>query len=322
MPIDAPGARDGTVLVAVTGPTASGKSALAVDLALAFGGEVVSCDAMQVYRGFDIGTAKLTPSERRGVPHHLIDVRDPAETFSAGDFAALGREAIREIAARGRVPIVAGGTGFYLQALLTGLFEGPARKPELRERLRAMESRSPGRAHRLLQRLDPVAAARIHPHDVNKAIRAAEVSIAADAPISELHAAGREPLRGFRPVHLFLDPEREEVYRRINQRCEEMFRAGLVEEVRGLLDRGVPRSAQPFLAVGYREALAVIDGTLSVEAAIALTQQSTRRYAKRQWTWFRRENDAIRLGGFGSDPEIFSSAATLVGEALNFRGQR
>jgi tRNA dimethylallyltransferase len=308
--------------VTISGPTGSGKSALAVALAREFDGEVVSCDAMQVYRGFDIGTAKLSPAGRHGVPHHLIDIREPTEMFSAGEFAALAREAICGIIVRRRLPIVAGGTGFYLRALFEGLFEGPARRPELRERLRAMEARSPGRVHRLLRRLDPETAARVHPNDLNKAIRAAEVSIAAGAPMSGLQRAGRSPLRGVRPVHFFLDPDRAELYRRINQRCEEMFRSGLIEEARNLLARGVPRTAQPFLAVGYREALGVIDGRLSEEAALALTQQATRRYAKRQWTWFRRNAEAIRLPGFGSDPQIFSRARAIVGELLNFRGER
>jgi tRNA dimethylallyltransferase len=309
-------------LVAVTGPTASGKSALAVRLALEFGGEVVSCDAMQVYRGFDIGTAKMPLEERRGVPHHMIDIRDPADTFSAGDYSRLAREAIRDIAGRGLLPIVAGGTGFYLRALLDGLFAGPARKPELRERLSAMESRSAGRVHRLLRRLDPESAARIHPRDVSKAIRAAEVSMVAGAPLTGLHREGREPLRGFRILHLFLDPDREAVYRRINQRCQEMFQQDLIGEAQGLLDRGVPRTAQPFLAVGYREALAVIDGALSLEDAIAATQQATRRYAKRQWTWFRRDASLVRLPGFGEDETVFGVAAKWVGEARNFRGER
>lgn len=310
------------LIVAVSGPTASGKSALAVELALAFGGEIVSCDAMQVYRGFDIGTAKLPAGERRGVPHHLIDIREPEETFSAGEFSRLARAAIRDISARGRLPVVAGGTGFYLRALFEGLFAGPAGQKELRERLRSMEARSAGRVHRLLRRLDPEAAARIHPHDVNKAIRAAEVSISAGQPLTELQRSGSEPLRGFRLLHLFLDPDRGEVYRRINQRCEEMFRGGLIAEVRALLARGVPRTAQPFLAVGYREALAVLDGELTLAAAIARAQQATRRYAKRQWTWFRRESGLVRLGGFGFEASIVSAAAARVGEALNFRGER
>jgi tRNA dimethylallyltransferase len=299
------------LIIAVSGPTASGKSALAVELALAFGGEIVSCDAMQVYRGFDIGTAKVPPAGRRGVPHHLIDVREPEETFSAGEFSNLARQAIHDISARGRVPVVAGGTGFYLRALFEGLFQGPARQTELRERLRSMEARSAGRVHRLLRRLDPEAAARIHPHDVNKAIRAAEVSISAGEPLTQLQRSGRDPLRGFHLLHLFLDPDRGEVYRRINQRCEEMFRGGLIAEVRALLARGVPRTAQ-----------AVIDGELTLDAAIALAQQATRRYAKRQWTWFRRESGLVRLGGFGFEAATVSAAAARVGEALNFRGER
>lgn len=309
------------LVVAVAGPTASGKSALGIALAQRFDGEVISCDAMQVYAGFDIGTAKTAIAERGGVAHHLIDICTPDEAFNAGSYAALARASIHDVAQRGRLPLVVGGTGFYLEALLEGLFDGPGRRPELRTRLMRKEGQRPGHAHRILQRLDPAAAARIHPNDVSKTIRAVEVCLASGAPMSQRFGEGRLPLGGYRILRLILDPPREDLYQRINQRCEEMFRDGLVDEVARLLSAGVSSEAQAFLAVGYREAIAVIDGRMTRAEAILATQQATRRYAKRQTTWFRREKDRVLLSGFGDEAAIFHAAATHVGEALNFRGE-
>ena len=222
--------------IAVVGPTASGKSDLALDLAARFGGEIVGCDSVQVYRGFEIGSAKTPPNERRGIPHHLIDIADPAEVFSAGDYARLARQAIDEIEARGRTPIVAGGTGFYLRALFEGLFAGPVRDEALRARLERREDEGPqGRLHRLLRRLDPASAARIHPRDRPKLVRALEVRLLAGRPVAEAWRDGQPTAAASRPLVLFLDPPREALYARIERRARAMFEGGLVEEVRRLL---------------------------------------------------------------------------------------
>lgn len=301
-------------LVAIVGPTASGKSGLAVDLARDFGAEIVSCDSVQVYRGFDIGTAKVPPEVRQEIPHHLIDIRDAGETFSAGDFAKQGRQALRDISSRGKLPIVAGGTGFYVRALLYGLFSGPGHRPELRERLL---KREPGKLHRILQRLDPPAAARIHPNDRNKVIRAVEVCLSAHQPMTALHQRGTDPLVGYRPLLLMLDPPRAELYSRINQRCREMFETGLLEEVESPLRHGIPESSQPMRAVGYREAVQVLRGSLSLEDAVRAAQQATRNYAKRQWTWFRKEKEIQTISGFGDDPVVRREAAARVAKFLS-----
>jgi tRNA dimethylallyltransferase len=289
-------------LLVVVGPTGSGKSELAIRIALALGGEIVNCDSLQVYRGFDIGTAKLAADERQGVPHHLIDVVDPQQVFTAGDYARLAKAALRDIVARGRIPVLAGGTGFYLRALLEGLFPGPQRDDGVRARLDDREQRRPGSLHRILSRLDPEAARRIHANDKNKTMRALEVRLLAGRALSAMFEQGRNALTGFHPIKLGLDPPREALYERLNARSSTMFERGLVEEVRALLARGVSRHAKPFESLGYKQALQVIDETLLLEAAIQSTQLETRRYAKRQLTWFRREQGVQWLSGFGDEP--------------------
>lgn len=300
------------LLVVIAGPTASGKSAFAVSLARHYGGEILNCDAMQVYRGFNIGTAKLTEKERQGIPHHFLDCCTPDETFSAGEFSRQARLILPEISSRGALPIIAGGTGFYIQALLNGLFEGPTRNEQLREKLQLREEKRAGSLHRILNRLDPAAANRIHANDVHKIIRALEVCLSGRA-LTDLHQErSPAPLQGYRTIKIFLNPPREQVYERINQRCIDMFQKGLLDEVRQLTDQGISPSAQPFLAVGYREALAAIRGEISVDRAIELTQIASRQYAKRQWTWFRRDPDFHFLDGFGTDPEIIRRAKELL----------
>jgi tRNA dimethylallyltransferase len=301
-------------LIAILGPTASGKSALAIRLAQRLGGEIVNYDSVQVYRGFDIGSAKTPPAERAGVPHHLLDVCAPGETFSAGDYARLAREAVRAVGDRGRVPVVVGGTGFYLRALLDGLFEGPSRDEELRSRLeRSASRRVPGYLHRLLARLDPEAAARIHPNDQPKLLRALEVRLIEGRPLASLLRRGLAPLQGFRALKLFLDPPREALYERIDRRTLCMFQEGLEDEVRRLLAAGASREAWAFGALMYRQALAVVEGRMSREEAIEDASRATRNYAKRQLTWFRnQEPDAVRLAGFGDDPAIQAEALELA----------
>jgi tRNA dimethylallyltransferase len=314
----------GAPLVAIVGPTAAGKSALALALAESLDGEVVNYDSVQVYRGFDIGSGKLAPEERLGVRHHLLDCLEPEEQFTAGDYR---REALRVLAGikeRARLPVFVGGTGLYLRALFMGLFEGPPRSEELRDRLRGIAERQ-GREflYRLLQRLDPEAAARIQPRDTQKTVRALEVCILARTPISKMQARGRSGLEGYRVIKVGLDPDRKELYRRINRRVEQMFAGGLVEETAAMVARQNSSRIKALGALGYRQACAVAKGQLSLPEAILQTQVATRRYAKRQMTWFRHESGIIWFGGFGDDPWVQSQVIDLlhpVGVAALRRG--
>ena len=299
-------------LPVVLGPTGSGKSALSLFIARAIGGEIVNCDSLQVYRGFDVGTAKVTALERRDVPHHLLDIAAPTELFTAGHYARLAEAALRGISGRGRTPILVGGTGFYLRGLLEGLSPGPARDDALRAGLQAREIRHPGSIHRLLTRLDPASAARIHPNDKNKSMRALEVRVLQGAPVSAMFERGRLPLRGYLPIKIGLDPPRDLLYEKLNLRARRMFEEGIVEEVRRLLASGVPPKAKPFESLGYRQALQLIKGTITEEQAVESTQQETRRYAKRQQTWFRKEHGVHWLQGFGDDPLIQAEALRVV----------
>ena len=299
-------------LVAVGGPTGSGKSGLALAIAEEFSGEIINCDSLQVYRHFDLGTAKLAPGERLGVPHHLIDVVNPDEIFTAGEYARLAREALASISARGRLPIVAGGTGFYLRALLDGLFAGPPRDQVLRDRLHARESRRPGSLHRVLARLDPLAARAIHPNDVPKTMRALEVCVLTRRPVTELFGQGRDRLRGYRWLKLGLLPERDALYRRLDQRCARMFEEGLVDEVRRILALGFSPESKPFESHGYKQVLQLIRGELNPREAVFYAQRNTRQYAKRQITWFRREADMVWLTGFGDDMQVREQAFARI----------
>lgn len=314
LPVAADAAR--RPLVAVVGPTGSGKSALALRIAAEYGGEIVNCDSLQVFRHFDIGTAKLAPAERCGILHHLIGIVDPNELFTAGEFARLARQTVAEISARGHLPILAGGTGFYLRALLEGLFPGPTRDEDLRHRLAARERRRAGSLHRLLTRFDRETAARIHPRDIPKVTRALEVCLLARRPASELFREGRVALEGYRTLKLGLLPDRDALYARLDARCEQMFAAGLVEEVRGILAMGFPASVKPFESHGYKQALQLITGELSPRDALFYAQRNTRNYAKRQITWFRREQDMIWLRGFGEQPDVAREALALVAAFL------
>lgn len=300
------------LLVVLLGPTASGKTALSLWLAQRLNGEIVSCDSVAVYREFEIGTAKSSAEERRQVPHHLIDIAPPNGLVTAGDYARRAREALADISARGKLPIVVGGTGLYLRALLEGLFAGPPRSEDLRERLRQRaEIRGVRHLHRILKRLDPRAAASIHANDAPKVIRAIEICIHARQKMTEMWQAGRDPLRGFRILRIGLDPDRNLLYQRINQRAQEMFQHGLVEETRVLRER-YGSSARPLSSLGYRQAAQVLTGELSLEQAIAAAQQGHRNYAKRQMTWFRREPDVHWLRGFGSDAGVQEQALALI----------
>jgi len=277
-------------LIAIVGPTAAGKSALAMDLAEAHGGEIVSCDSLQVYRGLDVGSAKPGPEERRRVPHHLIDVVDADRAFSAADYARLGREALADVAARGRLSLVVGGSGLYLRALLQGLFAGPSRDEAIRRRLEALAARrGDERLHRLLANVDPEAAARIPQRDRIRVVRALEVYRATRRPLSEHHRSSpHEPLRGFDVLQLGLAPPRAALLARVERRTDEMLERGLIAEVRGLLAR-YPPDLRPLRAIGYRQAAAVVRGECTLEAARRDIVAQTMRYAKRQMTWFRHQ---------------------------------
>jgi tRNA dimethylallyltransferase len=312
-------ARD-QLLVVILGPTASGKSALAISLAERFSGEIVSCDSVAVYRNFEIGTAKPSLADRARIPHHLIDVAEPGVPFTAGEYARQARVALADIAQRSHLPIVVGGTGLYLRALLEGLFPGPQRSDRLRERLRSRATeRGSEYLHRILQRLDPVSAAKIHPNDAPKLIRAVEVCLTSRGPMSELwREHGRDPLRGFRILRIGLNPPREQLYDRINRRAAQMFADGLIAETQSLLQRyGDARAVTPIHSLGYQQALQHLRDELTLDQAIAACQQGHRNYAKRQLTWFRREPDATWLEGFGDDPAIRDRAQATTRSALS-----
>ncbi len=281
-----PDARD---IVIVLGPTAVGKSRAAVDLALRFRGEVISGDSIQVYRGFDIGTDKPTPASRRGVPHHLIDIVGPEVQFTAADFVRDALGAARDITSRGKLPLIAGGTGLYIKALVDGLFPGPGRDPAVRAALEAA-ARDEGldALFRRLEAVDPEYARKIRSRDRIRIIRALEVHAATGRPISEHFRSTESPVKGRNVLRLGLRLERDALCRRIDDRVERMFDGGLVEEVRGLLERGVPEDAPPFRALGYRQVLRLLRGEIGREEAVSLTKIDTRHYAKRQMTWFRK----------------------------------
>jgi tRNA dimethylallyltransferase len=301
------------LLVVVLGPTASGKTALSLALAQKFNGEIVNCDSVAMVREFDVGTAKPSSMERAHARHHLFDAVDPTQTMTAGEYARQARQVLQEINQRRRLPIVVGGTGLYLRALLEGLFPGPLRSEELRERLRKSAANcGSDHLHRILHRLDRAAAQRVHPNDVPKLIRAIEVCLASRQKMSELWQQGRDPLRGFRILRLGLDPDRTALYDRINQRARRMFETGLIKETQNLLQK-YGTTARPLASLGYKQAVQLLSGELTQEEAIQAAQQAHRNYAKRQMTWFRREPEVQWLKGFGDDPQILQEALRCVG---------
>jgi len=309
------------LVVVVLGPTASGKTALALAIARRFRGEIVNCDSVAMYREFEIGTAKPSAAERAEVPHHLLDCVDPLADVSAGEYARQARKVLREIVLREKhLPIVSGGTGLYLRALLEGLFPGPQRSEELRNRLRARaDKRGTEHLHRILRRLDSSAANRIHANDVPKVIRAIEVCLASRQSsrrnMTELWKEGREPLHGFRILRLGLNPNREDLYARINQRAANMFDQGLIAETEMLLAK-YGEQARPLASLGYKQAVQFLHGELDRESALAAAQQAHRNYAKRQITWFRREPDVHWLAGFGDDSDIQAEGIAAVEQQI------
>ena len=303
------------LLIVVLGPTSSGKTSLSLALAERFNGEIVNCDSVALYKDFNIGTAKPSQQERARAPHHLVDVADPTQTLNAGEYARQAREILTQIRDRQKLPIIAGGTGLYLRALLDGLFAGPQRSEEIRVRLRErVEAKGSRYLHGILRRLDPSSAERIHANDVPKLIRAIEVCLTAKAPMTQLLEQGTTPLEGFRILRLGLNPNRQALYRHINQRCDEMFRNGLIEETAALLEK-YGDSAIPLAALGYKQAVQFLRGELTRQQAIEAAQQAHRNYAKRQLTWFRREPDVCWMSGFGNDAAIQKDSIHMVADA-------
>lgn len=309
-------------LLVIAGPTGTGKSSLALNIALRFGGEIVNFDSVQVYRGFDIGSAKLPLSHRAGIPHHLMDICQPSEIYTAGDFARDARTLLPGIISRGRLPILCGGTGFYLRALLDGLSPVSQRNDALRADLTRRNQRRPGSIHKMLRRLDPAAGARIHPNDISKATRALELRIVSGRMSHRLFAdAEMQPLSGFDVLILGLDPPRERLHEVLNRRCEHIWSGGLLDEVRQLLECGVPPAAKPFESLGYRQALQVVMEGRHEKDALEEMKARTRQYAKRQWTWFRaekeREYKVVKwLHGFGDEVDLQRDACTMIAKIL------
>ena len=309
------------LLVVVLGPTGSGKTALSLSLAAHFHGEIVNCDSVAMYREFEIGTAKPSAAERARVPHHLFDFVDATGYITAGEYARRAREVLREINTRGKPPVVVGGTGLYLRALLEGIFPGPQRSEELRERLRQRAAeKGSGHLHCILKRLDPAAAEAIHENDMPKLIRAIEVCLASRQKMSEMWKHGRQPLQGVRILRLGLDPDRDTLYTRINQRAEKMFASGLVEETARLMQK-YGDSAGPLTSLGYKQAVQLLRGEIDGKTALQAAQQAHRNYAKRQMTWFRREPEVAWMRGFGNDPQVQQNCISIVAAKSSDRQQ-
>jgi tRNA dimethylallyltransferase len=282
---------------------------------------VLACDSTQLYRGFDIGTAKPSQADRRGIPHHLIDTLTPQEEATAGGYRQMALAVLEDLRQRGRLPMLTVGTGLYLRALLEGLAEVPQRSEELRERLRASaEEHEAGYLHRLLKRLDPETANKIAPADEQKLIRAIEVCILARKPLSEVHRSGRKPLEGWRPLKIGLLPPREALYERIHARTNAMLAHGWMEEVRNLMASGLREHAKPFDFIGYRELREVLRGEKKLEEARAAIQQSTRQYAKRQLTWFRKDPAIHWLAGLGDDQQVQRDAICWLRKTIPLAG--
>jgi tRNA dimethylallyltransferase len=281
---------------------------------------VLACDSTQVYRGFDIGTAKPTQEERQGIPHHLMDLADPADVFTAGEYRRRALTVLGDLKRRGRLPVLTAGTGLYLRALLEGLADAPERSEALRARLvETARRRGHGHLHRLLRRLDAKSAARISPNDTQKVVRALEVCLTAGRPLSDVHQAGREPLAGFRAIKIGLQPPRESLHGRIGWRVQAMIERGWLAEVAALVESGAPASAKPLDFIGYRELREHLQGKKPLQDAIQTITLATRQYAKRQMTWFRKEPDVTWFPGFGDDPEIATAVLKLLEETLQER---
>lgn len=300
-------------LVVILGPTASGKSALGISLAKKLDAEILVCDSTQVYRHFDIGTAKVPSAEQQGIPHHLVDLVEPSDVFTAGDYRRLALAVLEDLARRRKLPILTAGTGLYLRALLEGLADAPTRSEELRGRLRESVSvRGPQHLHRMLNRLDPQAAAGISARDTQKVIRALEIRLLAGKPVAEVHSGGRSPLEGYRVIKIGLLPPRLALYEKIHARVLTMISAGWPDEIRRLIAQGVPSDVKPFQFIGYSELREHLEGRISLDDAVDQIQRATRRFAKRQITWFRKEPGVTWLSSFGDDPAALRTSLELI----------
>ena len=301
-------------VIAIVGPTASGKSALAIEVALKLNGEIINCDSVQVYREIQIATAKVPVAERKGIPHHLIDFVSPDINYTAVEWATEAAAKIEDIERRGRVPILAGGTGFYLRALRKPFFVSPKTDEHLRRRINAMrEKHGPEYLHRVLSRLDPQAAQQLYPRDWPRAQRAIEVFLQTGTSIFVQREDRPEPAESSRRLRiLVLNPPRQELYKRINERTDAHFQAGLVEEVKALLARGVPANSNALGAHGYRRVVEYLQGLRTLETAVEQTKLDVRHYAKRQLTWFRREEGVEWLHGFGEQSEVLQAALSTL----------
>lgn len=301
-------------IIAIAGPTASGKSSLGIELALRLGGEIINCDSVQVYQEIEIATAKVPFEERRGVPHHLIDFVSPRETFTAADWARAAIGIIEEVEGRGHVALLVGGTGFYLRALRQPFFSSPATDGKLRQRLTGIRKRrGPERLHRLLQRFDPAEAEHLYARDWPRVQRALEVYLQTGEPISTQRPARPDPPALAARIRLIaLSPPRAELYARINERTEKHFANGLVAEVQRLLDEGIPPTSNALGAHGYRRVVEFLRGERDLESAIEQTKLDVRHYAKRQLTWFRQEPGVEWVEGFGDDPAVQQKVLALL----------
>ena len=307
-------------LIAILGPTDCGKSQLAIAIALRWGGEVVNYDSVQLYRGFDIGAAKIPVEARQGVRHHLLDVAGPAHDFTAGEYSRQARVTLADISARGAIPVLCGGTGFYLRALLSGLSPASTRDDFIRKRLQNIAERRPSSLHFLLSRFDHDAAQRIHPNDHQKLIRALEMAHLERRTTSDIQTRPRNALTGYRVLKLGLDPDRRLLYNALNIRSEALFSEGLLEETSKLLAEGYSEHSKPMQSLGYRQAVAVLEGRMLLAEAIEECRTKTRQYAKRQRTWFNRETAVNWFRGFGTDTEIQEQVNGAIKEFLTSAG--
>jgi len=302
-------------LVAILGPTATGKSALALAVAERYGGEIINCDSTAVYRGFDIGTDKIAPADRRGIPHHLIDIVEPTDEYTAAQFARDAAAVVRDIHARGKLPVLVGGTGFYYRALTRGLFPGPGKDAALRRRLDSIaERRGVTWLHRMLKRVDPASALRIQPRDLKRLVRALEVYFLTGRPLTAHFVDTESPLPDVEVIAIALRLPAAQISERVTRRVDEQFARGLLDEIRTLIDRGIPQAARPFGGLVYRQALEHLHGVRGEAATRALIAQENRRYARRQLIWFRKEPNLVWFDGPGESPTTIAAVMRFIDE--------